>query len=532
MAVCTTFSEKCFGVHIENSKKIIIQNLDISGTNQLFGIGIFGGEDCKILHTHINNLNDIDEWYGRGINIQDSKNIEVASNEITMTDKAGIAFFSSEASSVTENIISTQMSQGDDYSIGVAIITSEVDMKMNTISALTPGSGTGILYNRSSGIAEANAITDYDHGIYTQNMHGYFVEIALNTIEALLENIVKNGITRYNLEPIYEGGKKFKKSGLAIDGANTPHIAYGEHGLYYTLFVNGGWQIWVIEDVEIVVDELSLALQSDGFPAISYFDATKQNLKYASFDGNSWHIEIIDSEGDVGRSSALLFDSADRPHISYWDKSQGHLKYALYTEEAWQLSTVDVSHNVGEYSSLALNSKDLPFITYYDRENTALKYAYQKENSWITEVLDSENRVGEYSSLAIDALDTLHVSYYDFGNEDPNEKSNKDLKYAHFDGNSWAIATIDSGKDGEDSEGVGKYSSLALDSENIPHIAYAVYSQSQPAVRYASFDSDSSTWQIVSLLYSPGEYPSLAFDSFDQPHISCYSEVDSELKHI
>jgi hypothetical protein len=65
----------------------------------------------------------------------------------------------------------------------------------------------------------------------------------------------------------------------------------------------------------------SLALDSNNFPHISYYDATNKDLKYAHWTGTAWDIQTVDSGeyawASVGGSSSLALDSADRPHISY-----------------------------------------------------------------------------------------------------------------------------------------------------------------------------------------------------------------------
>jgi hypothetical protein len=111
-----------------------------------------------------------------------------------------------------------------------------------------------------------------------------------------------------------------------------------------------------------------------------------------------------------------------------------------------------------------LDSAGHPHISYFDETNDNLKYAYlDGVAGWQIETVDTGDPtgagdVGRYSSLALDADNRPHISYYD--------SINMNLKYAYSDGSSWHLQTADS------TGIVGQYTSLVLDADNHPHISY------------------------------------------------------------
>ena len=135
------------------------------------------------------------------------------------------------------------------------------------------------------------------------------------------------------------------------------------------------WDIQTADSVNWVGEYTSIALDSDGNPHISYYDATNHDLRYAYYDG-IWHGETEDSANWVGEYTSLALDSDDNPHISYYDATNHDLRYAYY-DGIWHIETVDSVNLVGEYTSIALDSSDNPHISYYDATNQDLKYAFR-----------------------------------------------------------------------------------------------------------------------------------------------------------
>jgi hypothetical protein len=175
-------------------------------------------------------------------------------------------------------------------------------------------------------------------------------------------------------------------SSLAAGPSGTLHVAYTDRKYYgnlmYAEWNGSAWTPARIDnggsDTGSTGYDPSLALDSRGYPHISYYDRSAGGaLRYASWNGTAWTIEAVDAITDVGSYSSLAIDRFDRPHISYYDNLYGELRYATWDPHSsqWLIRTVDNEGNVGSHTSIALDPSGHPSIAYYDEKNHALKFA-------------------------------------------------------------------------------------------------------------------------------------------------------------
>ncbi len=79
----------------------------------------------------------------------------------------------------------------------------------------------------------------------------------------------------------------------------------------------------------------------------------------------------------------------------------------------WNIETVDSVSSVGSHTDLVLDGEGNPHISYYDETNRDLKYAFFDGDAWQVETVDSVNMTGQYTSLVLDRSGNPRISYSD-----------------------------------------------------------------------------------------------------------------------
>lgn len=289
---------------------------------------------------------------------------------------------------------------------------------------------------------------------------------------------------------------------------------------------------WIIETVDSLGSFGHLysviALDSGDNPHIAFQVSSwpTDDLVYAYKSGGSWSTETVDS-GNVGEECAIAIDSNDYPHISYYDSANDALKYAYKDAGGWNVETVDNGNgdDVGEYSGIAIDSNDYPHIVYLnDAEPNSLEYAYKDIGGWHYEVVDDTNSVGSECSVVLDGSDYPHVSYLGKTN------GTSDTKYAYKDVGGWNIEVAASDGNGD---AITSSTVIDLDSSGYPHIAHTeVYAS--PLRRYVHYSyKDGMGWhtEVVDNVETDYQCFGFALDSNDLAHISYYDMVNDDAKY-
>lgn len=246
---------------------------------------------------------------------------------------------------------------------------------------------------------------------------------------------------------------------------------------------------------------------------------------------SAWNIQTVDVA--ARESVSLSLDSNDDPHIAYTVytnndyRSSTNVTYARWNGSAWDIQTLD--SNYFGTASLALDSFNNPHISYIYSTPTSsyVKHTSWTGSNWNNQTVDtsftSSFRLGG-NSLALDSNNNPHISY--------SERSdlNTTLKYASWTGSNWSIQTIDSEVPSSDFY----EASIILDSNNYPHVVYGegnvIYGtafNNESNVKYAEWNGQS--WNIQTVFLNVSSFGNVALDSNGYPHFTYL--VESSLRY-
>lgn len=233
----------------------------------------------------------------------------------------------------------------------------------------------------------------------------------------------------------------------------------------------------------------------------------------------NWTIETVDPVGG-GEFTSLRFDEAGDAHVAYFDEAEHSVKYGFWDRKLGKWFTTTIDKSAG-FCSLTLDSKQYPHISYAGWGAGPLMYAHWDGSSWKTQPIEVRAKeISFYNSIAVGLDNNPIISFYEMVGAD--EKGWLRLRTASFNGSFWAVRTVDS------TAGSGKFNSMATDSLGHPHIAYANVKYENATLRYASWDGETWTPQIIEGVGGT-DYNSfsvaLTLDRHDVPHIA-YTDIN------
>lgn len=269
----------------------------------------------------------------------------------------------------------------------------------------------------------------------------------------------------------------------------------------------------------------SIALGLDGFARISYHDATNKDLKFArctNADCTTRNITVLDTPGTVGEFSSLALGLDGFARIAYYAVSGGNLKFIQCTNAdctTRNTTTIDSPNDVGKYTSIAVGSDGFARISYLNETSDDLKFVRCTTadcSTNIITVVDSAPEIEWNTSIILGSDGFARISYYE-------DSPNFDIRFVrctNADCTTRNITTVDS------AASVGRYSSIELGSDGFPRMSY--YDSTNGSVKFArclDVDCTTRTISVPDTLNDAGHYTSLAMGPDDLARISHHVEA-------
>ena len=221
------------------------------------------------------------------------------------------------------------------------------------------------------------------------------------------------------------------KPALALDSQEAPGIAYlledNKHGFVkYASWKGDGFDISNVAD-GYFYGPVDLDFGPDDEPHISWHDHQNPDsfvpelgdAVYATLVDGEWEVETVFSVGHDGWDNSITVDSQGNIHMTAIDPRQfgsmQGIEYYFFDGQEWTVEAVgSVPLNYEWGNSLALDSSGRPHITFHDSVSTDLFYALRGEDGWTIHTVDSLGDVGKFSSLALNNEDLPLISYLEF----------------------------------------------------------------------------------------------------------------------
>lgn len=277
----------------------------------------------------------------------------------------------------------------------------------------------------------------------------------------------------------------------------------------------GEWVVSLIDPSDspmTVYGSTSMAIDSNGDLHIGYRIFSDVGpwypylLKYASRTNESWTIDDVDSEGNAVTQipTSLAVNSSGVVHIGYanWTDGVGTFKLATNASSGWTLTNVSTITGMGGTMCLDLQDRIHCSFIVQIGEVRALAYSNNDGGSWSTEIVDDSGECW-MPEIKADSNGKIHILYSMY-------ESNWSMHYATNSGGSWAIQQID---------GLARYGSLALDSNDVPHVAYAKDVPGGSELKLAWLSGGLWCNTTVDTASSIADRPCVFVDSVDEIHV-------------
>lgn len=342
------------------------------------------------------------------------------------------------------------------------------------------------------------------------------------------------GLAGSNIEHGVGGPGIHAYPSLDVDSKGNPHIAWlfwdnssnpTKYYIYYKYWDGSQWStLGGSANVSKSGNSWfpTLRLDSMDYPHIAWNTSNNTKAAYTYWDGSQWAVlngsKYLSIPRDVSRVQMEL-DSSDHPHITYRSWPERQIYYRYWNGTQWRVLGSEKISNISydcDSPSLALNSTNRPYITFHARTTyygNRIYCKYWNGSSW-QYLRNPPYGLGTISSLWPPS--PIKVGTDNIAQVISKSSSSKSIYYRKWNGSGWTVGTVP-----QPSTNYVSSPQIVLDSLNNPHISWLRDSYSNK-VYYVY--RDGSSWKSPDddpwVGRQRGSLPSLALDSNDVPHIA------------
>ena len=209
------------------------------------------------------------------------------------------------------------------------------------------------------------------------------------------------------------------------------------------------------------------------------------NLWVSEESAAGWVLHRVDEQPGSAKEISMTLDTQDRPHILYLDDYRNKIKYAELTDLGWRTETIDdLAVSYGASSTVAaIESGDDGSIwmlySIWDETGShpvwSLLLCHKENNDWVCETIETGSYTQYYKVCKL-AVDHLNRPHFLLMDDDGQ------LSYYGYLNDVWT----------HDYPAVtgGDYPDIAIDSSNSPHLTYYWYASGNSGIYYIYWDGD------------------------------------------
>ena len=294
---------------------------------------------------------------------------------------------------------------------------------------------------------------------------------------------------------------------------------------------------WSYELVKTEGAPGTLVYDPDGNPSIGYTKGGTSEIKLARRNGGSWELEIVGpfSGGFRNDGVSLAYAPDGSPSFSYGLDEK--IMFARKNGSTWEIEEIEDTKWSDTSFSLAYDPVDgNPSIGYRSsakgRGNSGLKFAHFNGSTWDIETVEAEAKDGAvYLSLAYDPVSLHPAIGYSDDTSDDRAFFIDTLKFASFNGSSWDMEVVESGL-----VGMGRGVQLAYDPvTGEPSMVHEMFSWRHDESSLRFLVRSGSGWELRIVDDDTADSvdgTSLAYDSSGTPHVSYTRHIYSPTAQI